>query len=114
MRWLAASISPSLSFLITGAIRPGVSMSSVLPSSSKRLCCRVTAGSSPVFAALRLSSALMSVDLPTFGTPITMMRTGFNALLRCGASAAARRGTFATSPERLHDSATARTSLPAS
>src|SRR5215218_3928883 len=69
------------------------------------------AGSSPVFATLRLSSALTNVDLPTLGTPMTIMRSDLTPPSRCGARVAASAGMRATSAAFLHDSATAFTVL---
>ena len=113
MEWLAASIRPSLACLMAGHIRPGVSTSSMRSLRSYRPCCFVMAGSSPVSATRRLRSALISVDLPTLGMPITSMRKGFSGLSRCGASAPAMRVTLAASPGFLHDSATAVTPFSA-
>src|SRR3954464_16009732 len=69
------------------------------------------AGSSPVFATLRLSSALTNVDLPTLGTPMTIMRSDLTPPSRCGARVAASAGMRATSGAFLHDRATAFTVL---
>ena len=55
----------------------------------------------------------MSVDLPTFGMPITSMRSGFSGLSRCGAMPAASFSTLAASPGFLHESATAVTPFSA-
>jgi len=53
---------------------------------------RVMAGSSPVGAALRFSSALTSVDLPTLGAPITIMHTDLSS--RCGNQRGGEAGDF--------------------
>ncbi len=107
MAWLAASIKPSLSCLIFGHIMPGVSVMFMVGSKSKRCWLFVTAGSSPTLAIRRLRRAFMSVDFPTLGMPIIIMRSGFKWVPRCGASCRHRPGIFLASPGFLHCSATA-------
>ena len=77
----------------------------------KEMCIRdrVTAGSSPTLAILRLSMTFISVDLPTFGMPMIIIRKGLVLSFRCGAKVWQRLGRRASSPGFLHDSATART-----
>ncbi len=95
--WLAASIRPSLGMSIFGHIRPGVSTSTVCLSRYSFCWTLVTAGSSPTLATRFFSSAFISVDLPTFGMPMIMMRSGLVGTPRCGASDSARAGRRATS-----------------
>jgi hypothetical protein len=109
MAWLAASMKPSLSCLILGHIRPGVSVMLMVGPRSMHICDLVTAGSSPTAATRRLSSAFISVDLPTLGMPMISMRSGLMPSLRCGASALHRLGTRAASPGFLLEIATALT-----
>jgi hypothetical protein len=72
-------------------------------------CDLVTAGSSPTAATRRLSSAFISVDLPTLGMPMISMRSGLMPSLRCGASALHSLGTRVASPGFLQEMATALT-----
>ncbi len=88
---------------------PGVSVS-VMPGPRSMVCwCLVTAGSSPTLATLRLSSAFIRVDLPTFGMPMIIMRSGFTPSSRCGASWLHKVGMRATSAALLAEIATALT-----
>ena len=95
--WLAASIRPSLGCSIFGHSMPGVSISAMLLPRYSRCCALVTAGSSPTLATRLFSSAFISVDLPTLGMPMIIMRSGFRAVPRCGASARHSLGILATS-----------------
>jgi hypothetical protein len=52
----------------------------------------VTAGSSPTLVTTRESSVFISVDLPTFGIPRIIIRSGLSGELRVGASALACSG----------------------
>ena len=55
---------------------PGVSSSSTLLGNGIHWFCRVTPGFGPTCALLRSSKWFTNVDLPMFGTPAIMMRTG--------------------------------------
>src|SRR5574343_1410191 len=76
---------------------------------SMRCWLLVTAGWSPTAATFFLTSAFISVDLPTLGMPMIIRRSGLTASLRCGASFWASDGILATSPGFLHEMATALT-----
>ena len=72
---------------------------------------RVTPGRSSTLARLEPASRLMSDDLPTFGTPTTIIRTGCPAmplaarLASCGASVSRTSGKNAPNPRPLRQSA---------
>ena len=86
---------------------PGVSIRDAVGDRSMACWLLVTAGSSPTLATRFLSSAFISVDLPTLGMPMIIIRSGLRRSLRWGASGRHRPTTLATSPGFLHDRATA-------